>query len=151
MLNNWDRRYLELAIVISGWSEDPDRKVGCVIVGRDSAIRAIGFNGLPRSISNQVPSRFEREGGEKYRWFEHAETNAIFAAARAGIKLEGSCMYLSWFPCDNCARAIIQAGINRLVASEVDLANPVWGPRMKLAHSMLEEAGVELVSWATSP
>jgi len=52
----------------------------------------------------------------KYRWTEHAERNAIFSAARMGVSIVGATMYLPWFPCAECARAIVQSGIGALVA-----------------------------------
>ena len=141
-LTKWDARYLELARVVAGWSEDRDRKVGCVITGPDNELRSVGYNGLPRSVDAAVPSRLMRDGGEKYKWVEHAERNAIFAAAKTGIPLSGCTMYLTWFPCEECARAIVQVGISRLVARNVDEGDPTWGARLKTAYEMLNEASV---------
>ena len=142
---SWDARYSELAAFVANWGEDADRKVGCVIAGADNTLIAIGFNGLPRSVVSSVPSRFLREGGEKYKWIEHAERNAIFAASRNGISLVGTTMFLTWFPCEGCARAIIQVGISRLVAYAPDENDPVWGDRFRVSKTMLTEADIELV------
>src|SRR5215470_5170402 len=103
----WDHRFLALARHISEWSKDPSTKVGCVIVASTNEVRALGYNGFPRNFDDS-PSRLERP--HKYLWTEHAERNAIYAAARAGVPLEGCRMYLSWFPCVDCARAAVQVG-----------------------------------------
>jgi dCMP deaminase len=78
----WDARFLELAGVIAGWSEDRDFHVGVVIFGPDHEIRATGYNGLLRGVASNEPVRFDRASGEKFYWFEHAERNAIYNAAR---------------------------------------------------------------------
>src|SRR5271166_5144739 len=112
---DWDSRFLDLARYVGQWSKDRSRKVGCVIVGPHREIRAIGYNGFPRGIDDDVADRHERPS--KYLWTEHAERNAIFEAARIGTPLDGCTMYLPWFPCMACARALVQTGIARLVAT----------------------------------
>ena len=137
---DWDRRFMHLARHVGNWSKDRSRKVGCVVVGPNNIVRAIGFNGFPRGLNDEADHRHQRP--TKYLWTEHAERNAIYTAAREGISLAGSTMYLPWFPCVDCARAIVQAGIVELIAMKPDLADPEWGQGFSVSIELLEEAGV---------
>lgn len=139
---DWDGRFLDLARHVGQWSKDRSRKVGCAIVGPLRDIRAIGYNGFPRGTDDAPSERYERPG--KYLWTEHAERNAIFQAARSGTALEGCTMYLSWFPCMACARAIVQAGINRLVATRPDTSDPQWGEEFEAAITLLKETNIDV-------
>ena len=139
---DWDARFMNLARHISEWSDDRSTKVGVVIVGPDNDVRALGYNGFPRGIVDDLPDRHERP--EKYLWIEHAERNAIYSAARVGIPLSGCTMYLPWFPCMDCARAIVQSGIRVLVAQKPDLSNPKWGEDFKRALTLFDEAGLTI-------
>jgi dCMP deaminase len=122
--------------------------VGAVIADDDNTVLATGYNGFPRGVDTDEEDRWERPA--KYDWVEHAERNAIYNAARKGIKLLGSTMYLPFkaYPCAPCMRAIIQAGIKRLVCSDI----PFPGKGNKTAYDtdsdiqmrMCEEAGVEV-------
>src|SRR5580704_10834190 len=114
--STWDERFMGLAHHIAHWSKESGRRVGAVVVGPDKEIRATGFNGFPRGVRDDVPERHSRETGAKYLWSSHAERNAIYNAARIGVPLKGCVMYVPWFPCVECAKAIIQAGISELVA-----------------------------------
>lgn len=142
MSTKWDTRWLELADQVATWSKDRSTKVGCVIVGAANQILTQGYNGFPRGVNDDVDERHERP--EKYLWTEHAERNAIYNAARSGIILQGATMYLPWYPCADCARAIIQAGITTLVATVPDKSYRGWGPDFEVAEIMLEEAGIEV-------
>jgi len=86
--SNWDRRFFQLCELIASWSEDNGRQVGAIIVGPGNEIRSTGYNGFPRKVDAKVLQRYSRENGEKYLWFEHAERNAIYNAARYGASLE---------------------------------------------------------------
>lgn len=110
---DWDEYFHAIAQTVALRSKDPSRKVGAVIVGGDGhVILSTGFNWLPRGV-REDPQRTE-EKKEKLCWITHAETNAIFNAARAGISLVGSTIYVTTFPCTACAQAIVQAGIRRV-------------------------------------
>ena len=139
---DWDDRFFRLAMHVSEWSKDPSTKVGCVIVGPSNEVRSIGFNGFPRGVNDADKSRYERPA--KYQWTEHAERNAIYNAARVGIPLEHCRMYLPWFPCGDCARAIVQSGIEELVAIRPQLDHPQWGADFRIATVLLEEGGVNV-------
>ncbi len=111
----WDDRFMGLCDHISQWTEDRNFKVGAVIVGPDLEIRSTGFNGFPRGVKDDVESRYDRSSGEKFFWFEHGERNAIYNAARMGVSINGCTLYVNRYPCADCARAIIQSGIARVV------------------------------------
>jgi dCMP deaminase len=138
----WDQRFLTLAAQIGRWSKDRSAKAGCVIVGEDRLIRSTGFNGFPRNIDDDEPRRHERPA--KYSWTEHAERNAVYNAARLGISTVGCICYVNWFPCVDCARAIVQAGMVRLVGLEPDQQDPRWGEEFQFASMLLRESGVDV-------
>jgi len=137
----WDARLFALAKQIAEWSSDPATKVGSVIVGPDNEVRALGYNGLPRNIESS-PDLFERP--LKYLWIEHAERNAIYTASRYGAPLSGCRMYLSWFPCADCARAIVQVGLVEVVCVEPDWSNPQWSDQFREARRILERGSVRI-------
>jgi len=139
---DWDKRFMALAEHIGTWSKDRTRQVGCVIVAPDNTVRALGFNGFPRGLDDDIESRHLRPA--KYQWTEHAERNAIFAAARGGIAVAGCRMYLPWFPCVDCARGIIQAGLVELIAREPNMSDERWGADFTVAVEMLKEAGLRV-------
>jgi dCMP deaminase len=141
---DWDARFMELARHVGAWSKDPGRKIGAVVVGPAREVRAIAYNGLPRGLDDAIMERRIRP--VKYSWSEHAERNAIYNAARIGMPLEGCTIYVNWFPCTDCARAVVQSGIKTLVALRPDFAEEKWGSEFSIAMEMLTEAGV-LIRW----
>jgi dCMP deaminase len=76
---------------------------------------------------------------------EHAERNAIFAAAREGRALAGATLATTFFPCIDCARAIVQSGVVRVLSPEPALDDPIWGASFPRSRVILEEGGVELI------
>ena len=138
-MSEWDRRLMGLARHVAGWSKDPTQ-VGCVIAGPDNDIRAVGYNGFPRGIRADIDERRVRPA--EYKLTEHAERNAIYVAARNGTSVRGCRLYLPWFPCMDCTRAIVQAGLAELIAIEPDLGDPIWGQEFQMALSLLDEAGI---------
>ncbi len=146
MANKWDVRFLRLAHEVSSWSKDRSTRVGAVIVGEDKTPGPYGFNGFPRQIDDEKEERHGRP--DKYDWTEHAERNAIYNAARIGTALKGCTMYVTHVPCADCARAIIQVGIERVVADKGGLVDDGyaerWSDDMKVTREMLKEAGVAL-------
>ena len=137
---DWDKRFMQLAMHIGNWSKDRSRKVGCVIVGPSNEVRGVGYNGFLRGANDNIQERHNRPA--KYLWTEHAERNAIYSAALVGMRLEGCRMYLPWFPCMDCARAIVQSGIKELIALEPDVNDPMWGEHFQSAIEMMREANV---------
>ena len=111
----WHERFFNLAQHVSTWSNDSSTKVGCAIVDNDHNVCATGYNGYPRGYESQVADLRDIKI-DKYMLTEHAERNAIYQASRRGIKLKGCSLYSTLFPCADCARAIIQSGIQEVIA-----------------------------------
>jgi dCMP deaminase len=134
--------FLNMAQLVSKKSKDRSTQVGAVIVGEDNEVLSVGYNGFPRGINDDIECRHERP--MKYEFTEHAERNAIYNAARQGIRLKGSTLYLTWFPCPDCARGIIQAGITKVVGTQKNYEGngQDWQARFEHTKEMLEEAGV---------
>ena len=141
----WDETFINTARVWAKRSKDPHTHIGACIAGSDNEVVSTGYNSFPRGIDDNVPERMERP--EKYRWFEHAERNAIYQAARIGISLKGCRMYLScWVPCTDCARAIIQVGIKEVILGQKveDASRTKWIEEAARSTVMFEEAGVKV-------
>lgn len=137
----WDERYLGLCRHVATWSEDPRKQVGACLV-RDNRVLSIGFNGFPTGVKATKERLHTKE--LKLQFIEHAERNALYTAARVGVNLAGATMYCNWFPCNECAKGIIQAGITRVVTSKPDPESH-WYPQMLVSVTMFTEAGIELV------
>src|SRR6201994_363850 len=131
-----------LAHHLASWSIEKGRRVGAVIVGPDNEIRSTGFNGLPRGVNDAPPERHSRITGAQYILSCHAEQNAIFNAARVGTALKGCSIYVPWFPCVECTKAIIQSGITELIAYAPDRPNSNWAEDFSIAGAMLKEADI---------
>jgi dCMP deaminase len=137
-----DRRFMDLCDHISQWTEDRDFQVGAVIVGPDLAIRSTGYNGFPRGVRDDVQDRYDRSSGEKFYWFEHGERNAIYNAARMGVSLSGCTLYVNRFPCADCARAIIQSGIETLCCPPKPANDGALDHSFDVSETMLAEVGL---------
>ena len=120
-------------------SKDPNTQVGACIVSEDNKILSMGYNGFPKGCSDdEFP--WEREGDEletKYPFVTHSELNAILNYR--GGSLEGAKIYVSLFPCNECAKAIIQSGIKTIVYDSDKYAN---SPGTRASKRMLDAAGV---------
>ena len=140
---DWDEYFLNIARSIALKSKDTSNKIGAIIVGPDKEIRSTGYNGFPRGANDFDVKKYERP--LKYKYTEHAERNAIYNAARFGVSLLGCDLYCLWPPCTDCARAIIQAGIKRIVIEvPLDDCPDRWRDDMEIALKMLEECKVEI-------
>lgn len=137
-----DVEYLRIAYrVAANRSDDRSTQNGAVIVFGNRII-ATAANGFPRGIAH-APDRQQRP--LKYAVIEHAERNAIYEAARLGRMTAGATMYCPWSVCADCARAIIQAGIVRLVSHHTPHrpVRPDWKASLEIAEQLLREAGVK--------
>jgi dCMP deaminase len=136
--------WMSQAALAATQSKDRSRKVGCVIVDeRHGVIVSTGWNGFARGVRDDVEMRYYKP--LKYQWTEHAERNAIYNAARRGTSTDGCSIYLPWFPCCDCARAIIQSGITTIHCVASDPSDGQWHEDMTTACIMLVEAGVKIV------
>jgi dCMP deaminase len=140
----WNRRFMEMAKLAGTWSKDPSTGTGCVLVRPDRSVSSIGYNGFPRGVEDREDRLNERP--TKLAFTVHAELNAILAA---GEVLEGYTCYVHPFPpCANCAAAIVQAGISRVVAPQPTAAQlERWGDSFRHMEEMFGEAGVVLETW----
>lgn len=110
---SWDEFFMGVAVLASKRSKDPNTQVGACIVNDDNIILSTGYNGFPMGCSDDEYS-WEREGEDtKYPYVVHAELNAILNAN--GKSLKDSRIYVYLFPCNECAKAIIQAGIKEVI------------------------------------
>lgn len=139
---SWDQFFLGHAKAYAARSKDPSTQIGAVIVGPSREIRAGGYNGLPRGVRDTL-DRYQRP--RKYSFFEHAERNAIFNAARIGTPTEGCWIYISgpMPPCSNCARAIIQSGIKYVVCESIHYIDR-WKEEGLVAMALFLETGIEI-------
>lgn len=137
-----NQKYFDMARYIAdNFSKDRSTKVGCLLIDPVSyQILSTGYNGIPRGV-DETEERQVRP--EKIYWYEHAERNAIFQAAKHGIKLDGATAYCTLFPCADCARALIQSGIKKIVSEKPN--NPTWAESFLRSEKMLAEAGIEVV------
>tara|TARA_R110002074_G_scaffold198757_1_gene366426 strand:+ start:968 stop:1426 length:459 start_codon:yes stop_codon:yes gene_type:complete len=117
--NKWDKRFIRVAQEVSSWSKDPSKQIGAVIV-KDKRILATGYNGFPKGIDDSEDKYNNRE--LKYELVVHAEMNAIYNASFHGVSLKDTTMYVWGLPvCNECAKGIIQVGINRIVMAAEDV------------------------------
>lgn len=111
-IEDWDTYFYEISKTVKRKSKDHKCPVGAVIVSRDRIVISTGYNGLARHVYDN-PALYAHEE-EKLRWMCHAELNAIVNAARTGVSLTGSTIYVTKFPCFNCCNVIVQSGIDRV-------------------------------------
>jgi len=109
---NWNQYFMSMAFLVAMKSKDQNTHHGAVIIGPDNEIISTGYNSFCRGANDDLPERQERP--EKYLWFEHAERNAIYNAARIGAITKGCTMYVTGIPCMDCARGIVQSGIKNV-------------------------------------
>lgn len=115
---NWDEYFMGIAVLSSLRSKDPSTKVGACIVDSEHKVVSIGYNGMPRGIEEENLPWEKGEGLEsKYLYVCHAEFNAILNT-RNGATLQGCSLYVTLFPCNECAKAIIQTGIKEVVYAD---------------------------------
>ena len=144
---SWVEYFRNIAEKVKEKSKDERTQIGAVIVGKDKEIVSTGYNSFPRGINDNKPKRQEKP--EKYYWFEHAERNAIYNAARIGVSTKGCTMYLTCgVPCADCARGIINAGIERIFVTRYSRGakSQKWLDSAERSLEMFEEAGVN-VQW----
>ena len=140
MVISWDEYFMGLAHLSALRSKDPNTQVGAWIVDNEHKVVSIGYNGMPRGCDDEnMP--WQREGGfleTKYAYVVHAELNAILNSPRS---LKDCTIYVSLFPCNECAKAIIQSGIKKVIYESDKYAT---ADNVIASKKMLNEAGVTL-------
>lgn len=136
---SWDEYFMGVALLSAKRSKDPNTQVGACIVNPDNKIMSVGYNGLPKGCDDdEYP--WERTGDAldtKYLYVCHAELNAILNSH--GGDLENCRIYVPLFPCNECAKAIIQCGIREVVYLSDKYADT---PATKASKRMFASAGV---------
>ena len=136
----WDEYFMGVAMLSGMRSKDPNTQVGACIVSADNKILSMGYNGFPKGCSDdEFP--WNREGApldNKYFYTTHSELNAILNYR--GGSLEGAKIYVTLFPCNECAKAIIQAGITTVVYDSDKYGDTV---STQASKRMLSAAGVK--------
>ena len=134
---SWDEYFMGIAMLAAKRSKDPNTQVGACVVSQDNIIISTGYNGMPKGCSDdEYP--WEREGEQTtYPYVVHAELNAVLTAN--GRDLRGSKLYVALFPCNECAKAIIQSGVKEVYY----LSDKYAASKATLASKrMMDSAGV---------
>lgn len=136
---SWDETFMHIARVISKRSKDPNTQNGACLVNQDNIIIGLGYNGFPRGCSDdQLP--WSREGNfcdKKYAYVVHAEANAIL---NANADTKGAITYCTLFPCNECAKILIQKGIKEIVyENDKYHDDEIW----QASRKMLDLAGIK--------
>ena len=138
---SWDQYFMGIAIFSAQRSKDPSTQVGACIVSQENRILSVGYNGMPRHCSDdEFP--WDREGepvDTKYMFVCHAELNAILNYT--GGSLAGAKVYTTLFPCNECAKALIQSGVSEIIYLS-DKSEKT--PSTICSKKMFKTAGIEL-------
>ena len=140
---SWDECFMRMAHVISQRSKDPSTQAGAVIVDAHNVILGLGYNGFPRGLSDEE-FPWDRAGGfleTKYAYVVHAEENAIY---NSNARTSGCKLYCTLFPCNECAKTLIQNGITEIVyESDKYHDEDIW----KASRRMFDAAGVKYTQY----
>lgn len=131
---DWDEWFFKHVYLVASKSKDRYTKIGTVIVDGRTVISE-GYNGLASGVNDDIDSRHERP--EKYFWYSHSERNAIFHCARRGIKTEKTTLMTLGLPCCDCADAIINSGIKKIIIHKE--WQDVWD---KITHNKWKESQI---------
>ena len=133
---NWDEYFIGVAKLSAKRSKDPNTQVGACIVSEDNKILSMGYNGFPRGCSD-----------EEFPWGKDLESELNAILNYRGGSLEGSKIYVTLFPCNECAKAIIQAGIKTIIYEDDKYAD---SPSVRASKRMLNAAGVRYYEYQPS-
>lgn len=140
----WDEYFMGMALLSCERSKDPSTRVGACIVDDDHKVVSLGYNGMPIGIDDDEISWDRGEDlDSKYLYVCHAEFNAILNT-RNGSSLKGCTLYVTLFPCNECAKAIIQSGIKKVVYLDDKYKADV---SVRASKKMLTMAGVEFTEY----
>ena len=146
----WDAFFMEMAYLVASKSKDRSVKVGAVAVGGDNTLLSMGYNGFVRFADDDDDARHERP--EKYNWTAHAELNVVCNAARNGTSLHHATIYVTSHPCIECAKAIVQSGIQEVVIPSKE-DDPFWeagrwgewADNFEKAREIMKEAHIRII------
>lgn len=142
----WDEYFMGIAQLAAARSKDPNTQVGACIVNDEHKIVSVGYNGMPRGVADKdMP--WEREGdflNTKYPYVCHAELNAILNNV---ANLNGCKLYVTLFPCNECAKAVIQAGIKEIVYASDKYADT---DSTKASKTLFNKCGIKLTKYKPS-
>lgn len=140
---SWDEYFIGVAALTALRSKDPNTQVGCCIASADHRVLSVGYNGAPNGFSDDdFPWNREGEHFEtKYPYVCHSELNAILNFRGNMRELQGATIYVHYFPCVDCTKAIIQAGIKEVVYLH-DFDHESFGVEVKASIRMFEACGV---------
>jgi len=153
---SWDEWFMRMVYLVAKKSKDTRTKIGSVVVNDDHRIISVGYNGFPVGVNDNIKVRYERP--IKYHYFAHSEANSIFSAARIGISLNKSFLYTQGIPCTECTKAIIQAGITKVIVHEQWIENErkirnyndsssKWKNHNEISIEMFRESEITLLSY----
>ena len=141
----WDEYFMGIALLSSKRSKDPNTQVGACIVNAANRIVSVGYNGFPRGCSDEEfpwDRTADNQNDTKYPFVCHAELNAILNSY--GREMNGSRIYVALFPCNECAKAIIQSGISEVIYISDKYAHT---DNCRASRRMLEAAGIKLTQF----
>lgn len=158
---SWDEFFIGIAKLAAGRSKDPSTQVGACIVGQDNRILSIGYNGSPNHFDDdKFP--WNREGKKinetKYPYVCHAELNAILNFPGSRKDLVGAKIYVDLFPCNECAKAIIQSGIKEVVylsdkydGSEENMAAKLLFDNCEIIYRQMDVSNQKILKLSLKP
>lgn len=137
--SKWDLRFISMAFEVGSWSKDPKRQVGCVIIAPSKRQVSVGYNGLPQGMPDDTDAM--KDDAWRLANTVHAECNAI---RNAPFKLDYATVYVTRFPCLDCARQLQAAGIGQLWAPCYDPEHRTWGQDWVRSAELLTQGNVQI-------
>lgn len=137
---SWSEYFMEIAKISAKRSKDPNTQVGTCVVGEDMKIIGTGYNGMPRGCNDDD---FSWDRPEKYLYVVHAEQNALLNSNNFQM-LKGSTLYTTLFPCNQCAKVIIQLGVHKVIYLEDKYHD---SEECVASRKMFDATGVEYCSF----
>lgn len=144
---SWDEYFMGIALMSAQRSKDPSTQVGACIVSSENRILSVGYNGMPRNCDDDVYP-WDRDGDDlntKYMFVCHAELNAILNYS--GTNLKGSKVYVTLFPCNECAKALIQSGVAEVIYYSDKYSDSF---STLAAKRMFDSAGIKMTQYKKS-
>jgi dCMP deaminase len=142
---SWDEYFMGIALLSAKRSKDPSTQVGACIVDDDNKVVSIGYNGMPKGLDETQLSWNKNEGlDSKYLYVCHAEMNAILNT-RNGSALKGCRVYVTLFPCNECAKALIQVGIKEIIYLDNKYCDQI---STQASKKMFNLAGIKLTNYS---